>query len=133
MHQIESSLKTDGGWIADIRLNMGISSGKDHLTENDLSASVAFMLPGGAADQAFHLSAAASGGNILITKSAFGHLSQRQMQGIDFGIYRDRRLIPQIFAQLSEMPQKADTPPMTQEIRSLFATCIVGLKPHPAD
>jgi len=124
---IEASLKGNDGWFADIRLNMGISSGKDFLPHEDITASMAFMLPGGAADQAYHLSAIAQGGGILITKSSFGHLSQQQMQGITFGIYRDRRLIPKIFAQLSELPQNSDAPPMVQEIRSLFVTGIVDL------
>lgn len=124
---IEASLKGNDGWFADIRLNMGISSGKDFLPIEDLTASMAFMLPGGAADQAFHLSAIAQGGGILITKSAFGHLSQEQVQTITFGIYRDRRLIPKIFSQLSELPQNSDVPPMGQEIRSLFVTGIVDL------
>lgn len=133
--EIEASLKAGGGWLADICLNMGISSGKDHLPQNDPTASVAFMLPGGAADQAFYLSAIAKGGSILITKSAFGHLSPRQMEGITFGIYRDQRLIPEIFAQVSEFSHGPDTPPMAREIRSLFVTCIVDLhhqthRPH---
>jgi class 3 adenylate cyclase len=128
VREIEASLKADGGWFADIRLNMGISSGKDRLPAEDLTASVAFMLPGGAADQAFHLSAIAHGGGILITKSAFGHLSRRQMKGITFGIYRDDRLIPKIFAQVSELPHGADTPSIAPEIRSLFVTRIIDLQ-----
>jgi class 3 adenylate cyclase len=124
---IEASLKGNDGWFSDIRLNIGISSGKDFLPLEDITASMAFMLPGGAADQAFHLSAIAQGGGILITKSAFGHLSQEQVEAITFGIYRDRRLIPKIFAQLSELPQNSDVPPMGQEIRSLFVTGIVDL------
>ena len=128
VRDIEASLKAGGGWIADIRLNMGISSGKDYLPAEDLTASVGFMLPGGAADQAFCLSTIARGGSILITKSAFGHLSQRQMKGITFGIYRDKQMIPNIFAQLSELTQRSDAPPMAQEIRSQFVTCIVDLK-----
>lgn len=127
VREIEASLKGTSGWFSDIRLNIGISSGKDYLPEEDLTASMAFMLPGGAADQAFHLSAMAQGGSILITKSAFGHLSKQQMQGISFGIYRNKQLIPKIFAQLSELPQSSDTPPMGQEIRSLFVTSIVDL------
>jgi class 3 adenylate cyclase len=127
VREIEASLKGNAGWFADIRINMGISSGKDYLPAEDLTASMAFMLPGGAADQAFHLSAIAQGGSILITKSAFGHLSQQQMQGITFGIYRNKQLIPKIFAQLSELPQNSDTPPMAQDIRSLFVTGIVDL------
>jgi class 3 adenylate cyclase len=129
VREIEASRKADGGWFATIRLNMGISSGKDHLPAEDLTASVAFMLPGGAADQAFHLSAIAHGGTILITKSAFGHLSRRQMKGITFGIYRDDRLIPRIFAQVSELPHGTDTPPLAREIRSLFVTRIIDLQP----
>ena len=128
VHEIEDSLKTEGALVARIRLNMGISSGKDYLPEEDFTASVAFMLPGGAADQAFYLSAMANGGRILITKSAFGHLSPHQMESITFGIYQDKRLIPNIFSQLSSLPADADTPPMAKEIRSLFVTCIIDLK-----
>ncbi|MBC2711536.1 MAG: hypothetical protein HGJ94_11265 [Desulfosarcina sp.] len=46
MREIEKSLKSDGGWFSDIRLNIGISSGSDHLQQEDLTASMAFMLPG---------------------------------------------------------------------------------------
>ncbi|BBO91331.1 adenylate/guanylate cyclase domain-containing protein [Desulfosarcina ovata] len=133
IHEIETSLKADGGWMADIRLNIGISSGKDHLPKEDPSASMAFMLPGGAADQAFHLSAIANGGTILITKSAFGHLSARQMKRITFGVQREERLIPRVFTQLSDLPHGPDSPTMGQEIRSLFVTQIVDLKPDHAD
>ncbi|WP_155318909.1 adenylate/guanylate cyclase domain-containing protein [Desulfosarcina alkanivorans] len=128
MGEIEASLKADGGWFADIRLNIGISSGRDHLEEADPTASMAFMLPGGAADQAFHLSAIAHGGAIWITKSAFGHLAAQQVRHITFGIYRDDRLIPNIFAQVSDLPHAPDTPPMGQGIRSLFVTRIIDLK-----
>ncbi len=128
MREIEASLKADGGWFADIRLNIGISSGRDHLQEEDLTASMAFMLPGGAADQAFHLSAIAHGGAIWITKSAFSHLTPQQMKRITFGIYRDDRLIPNIFAQVSELPHAPETPPLGRGIRSLSVTRIIALK-----
>jgi hypothetical protein len=127
MHEIEASLKADGGWFARLRLNIGISSGSDHLQHDDLTASMAFMLPGGAADQAFHLSAIAHGGAIWITKSAFGHLTPQQIAGISFGIYRDDRLIPNIFAQVSDLPHAPDTPPLARGIRSLSVTRIIGL------
>jgi hypothetical protein len=91
------------------------------------------MLPGGAADQAYHLSAIAQGGAILITKSAFGHISLRQMERITFGIYREDRLIPKIFSQVAELPQGPDTPPLGREIRSLFVTRIVDLQADKAD
>ncbi|MGD8703507.1 MAG: hypothetical protein PVG51_16970 [Desulfosarcina sp.] len=127
MREIEASLKADGGWFARLRLNIGISSGSDHLQHDDLTASMAFMLPGGAADQAFHLSAIAHGGAIWITKSAFGHLTPQQIAGISFGIYRDDRLIPNIFAQVSDLPHAPDTPPLARGIRSLSVTRIIGL------
>ena len=126
--EIEASLKAGGGWFPTICLNMGISSGKDHLPENDPTASAAFMLPGAAADQACSLSAIAQGGRILITKSAFGHLSQQQMKSIAFGIYRDKLLIPKIFAQLSELSQDAEAASLSKEIRSMFVTHIADLK-----
>jgi hypothetical protein len=125
MRKIEASLKADGGWFSAIRLNIGISSGKDRLEEEDPTASMAFMLPGGAADQAFHLSAIAHGGAIWITKSAFGHLTPRQIKQIRFGIYRDDRLIPNIFAQVSDLPHAPDTPPLGRGIRSLSVTRII--------
>ncbi len=128
MREIEDSLRKDGGWFADIRLNIGISSGSDHLKQEDLTASMAFMLPGGAADQAFHLSAIAHGGAIWITKSAFAHLSPRQMKRITFGIYRDDKLIPNIFAQLSDLPHAPGTPPLARGIQSLSVTRIIDLK-----
>ncbi len=132
MGEVEASLKAEGGWFADIRLNIGISSGSDHLQHEDLTASMAFMLPGGAADQAFHLSAIAHGGAIWITKSAFGHLTPRQIQGITFGIYRDDRLIPNIFAQVSDLPHAPGTPPLGRGIRSLSVTRIIDLQADPA-
>jgi len=128
VHEIENSLKADGGWFAHLRLNIGISSGSDHLEKEDLTASMAFMLPGGAADQAYHLSAIAHGGAIWITKSAFGHLSPRQMDSITFGIYRDDKLIPKIFAQIDDLPHAPDTPPLGRAIRSLSVTRIIDLK-----
>jgi class 3 adenylate cyclase len=128
MREIEASLKAEGGWFSDIRLNIGISSGRDHLQEEDLTASMAFMLPGGAADQAFHLSAIAHGGAIWITKSAFSHLTPQQMKRITFGIYRDDRLIPNIFAQVSELPHAPDTPPLGRGIRSLSVTRIIDMQ-----
>jgi class 3 adenylate cyclase len=128
MQAIEGSLKADGGWFADIRLNIGISSGRDHLRPEDLTASMAFMLPGGASDQAYHLCAIAHGGSILITKSAFAHLTLKQMARIVFGIYRDDRLVPNIFAKVSELPHAPGTPPLGQEIRALAVTRIIGLK-----
>ena len=131
MREIEESLKADGGWFADIRLNIGISSGSDHLQQEDLTASMAFMLPGGAADQAFHLSAIAHGGAIWITKSAFGHLTHQQMQRITFGIYRDDKLIRNIFAQVSDLPHAPDTPPLGRAIRSLSVTRIIDLTTDP--
>ena len=130
---IEAQLKADGGWFADIRLNIGISSGSDHLQSEDLAGSMAFMLPGGAADQAFHLSTIAHGGTILITKSAFGHLTSAQMDRITFGIYRDDRLIPNIFAKVSELPHAPDTPPLEREIRALFVTRIIDLAAEDGD
>jgi class 3 adenylate cyclase len=129
MREIEDSLRKDGGWFADIRLNIGISSGSDHLKQDDLTASLAFMLPGGAADQALHLSAIAHGGAIWITKSAFGHLSPRQMAHITFGIYRNDKLIPNIFAQVSDLPHAPGTPPLARGIQALSVTRIIGLKP----
>jgi class 3 adenylate cyclase len=131
MHEIEASLKAEGGWFADIRLNIGISSGRDHLQEEDLTASMAFMLPGGAADQAFHLSAIAHGGAIWITKSAFSHLTPQQIKRITFGVYRDDRLIPNIFAQVSELPHAPDTPSLGRGIRSLSVTRIITLQADP--
>jgi class 3 adenylate cyclase len=128
MREIEDSLRKDGGWFADIRLNIGISSGSDHLQQEDLTASMAFMLPGGAADQAFHLSAIAHGGAIWITKSAFGHLSPRQRERITFGIYRDDKLIPNIFAQVSDLPHAPGTPPLARGIQALSVTRIIDLK-----
>ena len=128
VHEIEESLKAEGGWFANLRLNIGISSGSDHLEQEDLTASMAFMLPGGAADQAYHLSAIAHGGAIWITKSAFGHLSPRQMDSITFGIYRDDKLIPNIFAQIDDLPHAPDTPPLGRAIRSLSVTRIIDLK-----
>ena len=128
MREIEASLKADGEWFADIRLNIGISSGRDHLQQEDLTASMAFMLPGGAADQAFHLSAIAHGGAIWITKSAFSHLTPQQMKRITFGIYRDDRLIRNIFAQVSELPHAPDTPSLGRGIRSLSVTRIIAVQ-----
>lgn len=128
MGEIEDSLKAEGGWFANIRLNIGISSGRDHLKEEDPTASMAFMLPGGSADQAFHLSSIAHGGAIWITKSAFGHLTPKQIQQITFGIYRDDRLIPNIFAQVSDLPHAPDTPPLGRGIRSLSVTRIFDLR-----
>ena len=128
MREIEDSLKVDGGWFSDIRLNIGISSGSDHLQQEDLTASMAFMIPGGAADQAFHLSAIAHGGAIWITKSAFSHLTQQQMKRITFGIYRDDRLIRNIFAQVSDLPHAPGTPPLGRGIRSLSVTRIIALQ-----
>jgi class 3 adenylate cyclase len=128
MREIEDSLRKDGGWFADIRLNIGISSGSDRLQQDDLTASMAFMLPGGAADQAFHLSAIAHGGAIWITKSAFGHLSPHQMESITFGIYKDDKLIPNIFAQVSDLPHAPGTPPLARGIQSLSVTRIIGVK-----
>lgn len=125
MREIEGSLKAEGGWFSAIRLNIGISSGKDRLQEEDPTASMAFMLPGGAADQAFHLSAIAHGGAIWITKSAFSHLTPQQIKPITFGIYRDDRLIPNIFAQVSDLPHAPDTPPLGRGIRSLSVTRII--------
>lgn len=130
MKAIEASLKAEGSWFADIRLNIGISSGSDHLQQEDLTASMAFMLPGGAADQAFHLSAIAHGGAIWITKSAFGHLTPQQMKRITFGIYRDDKLIRNIFAQVSDLPHAPDTPSLGRSIRSLSVTRIIGLQPE---
>ena len=128
MREFEDSLKADDGWFSDIRLNIGISSGIDHLQQEDLTASMAFMIPGGAADQAFHLSAIAHGGAIWITKSAFSHLTQQQMKRITFGIYRDDRLIRNIFAQVSDIPHAPGTPPLGREIRSLSVTRIIALQ-----
>ena len=128
MREIEASLKADGEWFADIRLNIGISSGRDHLKQEDLTASMAFMLPGGAADQAFHLSAIAHGGAIWITKSAFSHLTPQQVKRITFGIYRDDRLIRNIFAQISELPHAPDTPSLGRGIRSLSVTRIIAVQ-----
>ena len=128
MREIEDSLKADGGWFADIRLNIGISSGSDYLQQEDLTASMAFMLPGGAADQAFHLSAIAHGGAIWITKSAFGHLTHQQIKRITFGIYRDDKLIRNIFAQVADLPHAPDTPPLGRAIRSLSVTRIIDLQ-----
>ena len=128
MREIESSLKADGEWYADIRLNIGISSGRDHLKQEDPTASMAFMLPGGAADQAIHLSAIAHGGAIWITKSAFSHLTPQQMKQITFGIYHDDRLIRNIFAQVSELPHAPDTPSLGRGIRSLSVTRIIALQ-----
>ncbi|MGA6924459.1 MAG: hypothetical protein WBY88_02190, partial [Desulfosarcina sp.] len=133
MHAIEASLKADGGWFTHIRLNIGISSGKDHLNQDDPTASMAFMLPGGAADQAFHLSAIAHGGAIWITKSAFSHLTPQQIKQITFGIYRDDRLVPHIFAQVSDLPHAVDTPPPGRGIRSLSVTRIIDLQLDRAD
>jgi class 3 adenylate cyclase len=132
MSEIEASLKADGGWFADIRLNIGISSGRDYLEKEDPTASMAFMLPGGSADQAFHLSAIAHGGAIWITKSAFGHLTPQQIKQITFGIYRDDRLIPNIFAQVSDLPHAPETPPLGRGIRSLSVTRIIALQAAPA-
>jgi class 3 adenylate cyclase len=130
MREIEASLKADGEWLADIRLNIGISSGRDHLQQEDPTASMAFMIPGGAADQAFHLSAIAHGGAIWITKSAFSHLTPQQIERITFGIYRDDRLIRNIFAPLSELPHAPDTPSLGRGIRSLSVTRIIAVQPR---
>ncbi|GAB6906411.1 hypothetical protein DESC_600054 [Desulfosarcina cetonica] len=129
--EINRSLREEGGWVADIRLNIGISSGRDHLPEGDPSASMAFMLPGGAADQAQHLSAIGQAGTILITKLAFGHLSAAQMDRVTFGTFRNDRLIPRTFAQVADFAAGPDSPSVGQEIRSLFITRIIALKTDP--
>lgn len=130
MREIDASMKTDDGWFADIRLNIGISSGKDHLQPEDPTASMAFLLPGGAADQAFHLSAIAHEGAIWITKSAFGHLTPQQIKRITFGVFRDDKLIRNIFAPISELPQIPGTPLPGRGIRSLSVTRIIELRPE---
>jgi class 3 adenylate cyclase/DNA-binding transcriptional MerR regulator len=132
MREIEVSLNADEGWIVDLRLNIGISSGRDYLQGDDPTASMAFMLPGGAADQAFHLSAISQRGAIWITKSAFSHLSSQQVQRIIFGIYRGKKLIRNIFAPLAELWQAPDAPPLGSGIRSLSVTRIIGLQPQAA-
>jgi class 3 adenylate cyclase/DNA-binding transcriptional MerR regulator len=128
VREIENALRGEGGWFSKIRLNIGISSGSDQPEQEDLTASMAFMLPGGAADQAFHLSAFAHGGAIWITKSAFSHLSPRQVENITFGIYRDDKLIPSIFTPLADLPHGLDTPPPGRAIQSLSVTRIIDLK-----
>ncbi len=130
MRAIEADLRTNGGWFADIRLNMGISSGKDRIRPDDPTASMAFTLPGGAADQAYTLSAFAHEGGIWVTKSAFGHLTPDQIRRVTFGIYRENRLIPNIFAKLSELTDDFEPSPTQGGIHTLSITQIIAVEPE---
>jgi class 3 adenylate cyclase len=127
---IEASLKAEGGWFCNIRLNIGISSGSGYLQQEDLTANMAFILPGGAADQADYLSTVTHGGGIWITKSAFSHLTPQQMKKITFGIHRDDKLLRNIFTQVSDLPHAPGTACLVKGIRSLSVTRIIDLEPE---
>jgi class 3 adenylate cyclase len=126
--EIEASLKAEGSWFCNIRLNIGISSGSGYLQQEDLTANMAFILPGGASDQAYYLSTIASGGGIWITKSAFSHLTSQQMKQITFGINRDDNLLRNIFTQVSDLPHTPGTPCLVKGIRSLSVTSVIALQ-----
>ncbi|MBC2711537.1 MAG: hypothetical protein HGJ94_11270 [Desulfosarcina sp.] len=51
------------------------------------------------------------------------------MKRITFGIYRDDKLIHNIFAQVSDLPHAPDTPPLGWGIQSLSVTRIIALQP----
>ncbi len=64
----------------------------------------------------------------IFSKTAFSHLSRQQMKRITFGVYREDRLIQNIFARVDDLPHAPDSPPMGHAIRSLFVTRIILLR-----
>ena len=128
MREIEATLKSEKGWFSRIRLNIGISSGRDHVEESDPTAGMAFILPGGAADQANYLSAISSLGSIWITKSAFSHIASHLTKRITFGIYHNQKLIPRIFAKVSDLRHSNSTSFPEKGMRSMAVTRIISLR-----
>lgn len=129
MREVEASLRSDGVWIDALHLNIGISSGKDYMLEADPTTCMAFILPGGASDQADQLSAIGCGGTIWMTKSAFSHLTHHQAKQVTFGVFQDDKLIPNIFTTVTEFPNTPGKPSLGQETRPLSATRIIDFRP----
>ena len=127
MRETEASLRADAGWYSRIRLNIGISSGKDHLQTEDPTVSMAFMFPGGAADQAHYLSTIARKGAIWITKPALSHIAPEKRKRITFGLYRKNRLIPNIFAQVSDLRHINGGASQGKQDRPMAVTRIISL------
>lgn len=125
---IETSLKTSRKWVDALRLNIGISSGRDYMREGDPTACMALILPGGASDQADHLSAVSHGGAIWVAKSAFSHLTQQQVDQIKFGVFQDDKLIPNIFTSVTNCSKTNVASQTNRSIRPLSATCIIDLE-----
>ncbi len=104
MQALAEKLRAKQGWADEICMNMGIGHGQDDLTGSDPTASMEFMIPGGAFDQSSHLSGLAGNGEIWITKNAVAQLPKKLTDQVVLGIDRQGRFFRNFFTRLVDLP-----------------------------
>lgn len=129
---LEEQLKTDQGWLGQIRMNMGISCGTDDPANPHAGSSMELWIPGGALDQAVHLSAMAANGETWITKDAVARLPQKLINQIVLGVDRQGRFLRNFFSRLSDLQPDTAVSGVISEIDRLSVARIVEIeKPTP--
>lgn len=106
MQALEEKLRAQQGWADDICMNMGISHGKDDLTDAGADSCMEFMIPGGALDQSSHLSAVAAKDEIWVTKDAIAQLPKKLIDQVVLGVDRQGQFRRNFFTRISDLPQE---------------------------
>jgi class 3 adenylate cyclase len=125
---LEEQLKTDQGWLGQIRMNMGISCGTDDPAKPHAGSSMELWIPGGALDQAVHLSAMATNGETWITKDAVARLPQKLINQIVLGVDRQGRFLRNFFSRLSDLQPDTAVSGVISEIGRLSVARIVEIE-----
>lgn len=102
---LEEKLHAQYGWNNEICLNMGIGHGTGVQKESDASPSSAFVVPGGAFDQAALLSGMAGKGEIWITQAAAAQLPSHLIDRVVLGIDHQGRFLRNFFKPISDIEQ----------------------------
>lgn len=105
MHALEKKLAAEQGWADEICMNMGISHGTGDLSTSLPDGSMAFMIPGGAFDQATLLSAVAAKNETWITKNAVAQLPKKLIDQVVLGVDRQGQFRRNFFTRIGDLPQ----------------------------
>ncbi len=103
MQKLAGKLAEKGGWVDEIRLNMGISHGNDDHEMTNTADPMELMIPGGASDQASVLSGISGKGEIWITKNAVTQLPKNLLNRVVLGINRNGRFFRNFFTRFSDL------------------------------
>ncbi len=128
MMALQQTLAGEHGWVEDICLNMGISHGKDDAIASISGNCLAFMIPGGAQDQSFHLSTIAAKGEIWVTKNAIAQLPRQLIDQVVLGIDRQGKFARNFFTRISDLPSGNQPHQPAADLASLSVARIVNIE-----